>query len=72
MCVCVCGCYSGAHVRPLAVVVVSRAMIPQHVLDDVAPSPAGEQHLGMLITDLLQQSFKNAENFRKHFSPQAN
>lgn len=43
------------HVSELAVVVVGRAVVFQHVLDDVAPGPAGKYHLAVLIAHVLRQ-----------------
>lgn len=43
------------HVGERAVVVVCRAVVFQHVLDDVAPGPAGKHHLTVLVAHVLRQ-----------------
>jgi len=43
-----------SYVGSLAVVVVGRAVVLQHVLDDVASGPASEQQLAVLVAHILR------------------
>lgn len=54
-----------SHVGYFAIVVVCRAVVFQHVVDDVSASPARKYHLTVLVAHILRQRKRMTKADRK-------